>query len=113
MSGLAAAYGKPKQSAVEAMMRSIAHRGPHASGIYESDRIILAQNYLRADNASDTDGIAIPVRSPHNPNLAICYDGQMGNWSELASIHQVPDGPFREERLLLNLYEKYGEDSII
>jgi asparagine synthase (glutamine-hydrolysing) len=109
VSGLAAACGKPKQSLVGAMMSSMAHRGSHASGIYESDRIILAQNYLRADNASDTDGIAIPVRSPRNPNLAICYDGQMGNWAELASIHQVPDGPFREERLLLNLYEKHGE----
>ncbi len=112
MSGLAAAYGKPKRSAVEAMMRSMAHRGPHASGILESDRVTLAQNYLEADNTGDTKGITIPVRSPHNPNLAICYDGQMGNWPELASKHQVPDGPFREERLLLTLYKKYGKDML-
>ena len=112
MSGLAVACGKPKRSAVEAIMGSIAHRGPYASGIHEGDRIILAQNYLEADIARGSKGAAIPMRSPHNPNLAICYDGQMGNWPELALSHNVPDGPFREERLLLTLYEKYGKEML-
>ncbi|MBN1862894.1 MAG: hypothetical protein JW790_04560 [Dehalococcoidales bacterium] len=107
MSGLAVAYGKkPKLGDINAMMRAIAHRGPTASGVYQADGIVMAQNYLRADGARpDSD---VPVRSPDNPNLAICYDGQMGNWAELASAHGVPDGPFREERLILALYQKYG-----
>lgn len=108
MSGLAAGCGRPKRSAIEAMMHSMLHRGPFVSGINDSERIILAQNYLAADNAHDSEDTAIPLRSRNNPNLAICYDGQMGNWPSLASSHNVPDGPFREERLLLTLYEKYG-----
>ena len=42
----------------------------------------------------------------------ICYDGQMGNWADLARNHNVSDGPFREERLLLTLYEKYGKEML-
>ena len=112
MSGLAAACGKPKRSTVEAIMHSLAHRGPYALGIYESDRIILAQNYLEADNIRGSEGVAIPLRSPHKSDLAICYDGQMGNWPDLALSYHVPDGPFREERLLLTLYEKYGKEML-
>jgi asparagine synthase (glutamine-hydrolysing) len=32
----------------------------------------------------------------------------MGNWEALARTHGIPDGNFREERLLLLLYQKYG-----
>ncbi len=112
MSGLAIACGDSNRNEIEAIMRTIAHRGPHASGIYESDQIILAQNYLRADGAVGADGIKIPIRSTSNPNLVICYDGQMGNWADLAKNHNVPDGSFREERLLLVLYEKYGTEML-
>ena len=105
MSGIAVAYGKPQRNEIDAMMRVMAHRGPAASGVYQKNGIIMAQNYLQADGARP--GAGIPVRSPNNPDLAICYDGQMGNWAELALEHNVPDGPFREERLILALYEKY------
>lgn len=94
------------------MMRAIAHRGPYASGIYEGDRIILAQNYLQADGVVISDELPIPVRSASGPRLMIGYDGQIGNWAELAGEHCVPDGPFREERLLLVLYQKYGREML-
>jgi len=110
MSGLAVACGSGNRNEVEAIMRAIAYRGPYASGIYVGDQIILAQNYLQADGAVVGDNSEIPVRSASNPNLRICYDGQMGNWADLARDHSVPDGPFREERLLLVLYEKYGRE---
>jgi asparagine synthase (glutamine-hydrolysing) len=106
MSGIAVAYGKPQRNEIDAMMRVMAHRGPAASGVYQKNGIIMAQNYLQADGAHP--GTGVPVRSPNNPDLVICYDGQMGNWAELALEHNVPDGPFREERLILALYEKYG-----
>ncbi|MFC1903059.1 asparagine synthase-related protein [Chloroflexota bacterium] len=108
MSGLAVACGNSNRSEVEAIMRTIAHRGPYASGIHEGNQIIMAQNYLQADGAVSGDGTKIPVHSPRNTNLMICYDGQLGNWAVLARDHNIPDGPFREERLLLALYEKYG-----
>jgi asparagine synthase (glutamine-hydrolysing) len=36
----------------------------------------------------------------------------MGNWTSLAPQHGVEDGPFREERLLLQLYHKHGTDML-
>ncbi len=112
MSGLAVACGNPNRSEVEAMMHTIAYRGPYASGIHEGDQIILAQNYLRADGCVAGDSTNIPVRSTTNLNLMICYDGQMGNWADLARHHNISDGPFREERLLLALYEKFGKEML-
>ncbi len=112
MSGLAIACGNSNRNEVEAIMRTIAYRGTYALGIHEGDQIILAQNYLQADGAVGGNGTTIPVRSTSNPNLMLCYDGQMGNWPDLAHDHNVSDGPFREERLLLTLYEKYGTEML-
>ena len=112
MSGLAAARGNPSINEVSAMMKTIAHRGPYASAIHDGVQVILGQNYLQADSAVKGDGTKIPVHSPGNPNLMIGYDGQMGNWADLARQHNIADGPFREERLLLALYEKYGQEML-
>ncbi|MFC1976795.1 asparagine synthase-related protein [Chloroflexota bacterium] len=112
MSGLAIALSNSNRDEVAAMIQAIAHRGPYASAIHEGDQIILAQNYLQADGAVSGNGTSIPVRSPGNPNLMICYDGQMGNWPDLARDYNIPDGPFREERLLLALYEKHGREML-
>ncbi len=112
MSGLAVAFGNSNRNEVETIMRTIAHRGPYISGIHEGDRIVLAQNYLQADCADGSDSTGVPVCSPGNPNLMICYDGQMGNWPDLARDHDVSDGPFREERLALALFEKYGPEMV-
>jgi len=108
MSGFAVMLGAPEDRALETMMVRMAHRGPFTSGVFRGDGVVMAQNYLRADGA--TADAQVPVRSQANPRLVICYDGQMGNWPEKAREHGVPDGPFREERLLLTLYEKYGPD---
>ena len=101
MSGLAVAYGGSNRNEIEAIMRLIAHRGPYVSAIHEGAQVVLGQNYLQVDGAAGGDGNKIPVRSPGNPDLMICYDGQMGNWADLAGDHNISDGPFREERLLL------------
>ena len=112
MSGLTVACGNPNRNDVVAIIKTIAHRGPYISAIHEGDQIILAQNYLQADGAVGGDGTKLPIRSPSNPNIMICYDGQMGNWADLARDHNISDGPFREERLLLALYEKYGKEML-
>jgi len=108
MSGLVVAYGKPDRSELEAAFNKIWHRGDYAAGIWETDHAILAQNYLRADSIFPNDRFEIPVPSASDTNLRICYDGQMGNWDELARTHGIPDGLFREERLLLHLYQQHG-----
>lgn len=112
MSGLVIAYGKPDHDDVNSMFQKISHRGPDVSGMFENNGIIMAQNYLEADAASAPGDINIPVSSPWNPDLRICYDGQMGNWDELTRSYGIPDGPFREERLLLELYRRFDTDML-
>ncbi|MDY6835328.1 MAG: asparagine synthase-related protein [Chloroflexota bacterium] len=112
MSGFAVGYGNHDSNKIEIMMNMITHRGSYTSGVYRSGQVIMAQNYLRADGAVIGGDTIIPVRSLNNPNLMICYDGQMGDWQALASQYNVTDGPFREERLILELYEKHGKDML-
>ena len=112
MSGLVIAYGKPDHDDANSMFRKIRHRGPDVSGMFENNGIIMAQNYLEADAASAQGDINIPVSDPRNPDLRICYDGQVGNWDELTRSYGIPDGPFREERLLLELYKRYDTDML-
>jgi len=68
----------------------------------------MGQNYLEADGSSAHEQVEIPVPTSSDANLRICYDGQMGNWDELARTHGIPDGPLREERLCLHLYQQHG-----
>ncbi|MBW1677371.1 MAG: hypothetical protein JRF30_09015 [Deltaproteobacteria bacterium] len=112
MSGLVTACGKPDIGKVNAMFQRIKHRGPDASGVFERNGIIMAQNYLEADGGTGRGDVKIPVSSSRNENLRICYDGQMGNWADLARPCEISDGPFREEQLLLHLYEQQGTDML-
>ncbi len=112
MSGLVVGYGQPNREDVDAMFKKIEHRGPSLSGLCQRRRAVLAQNYTVGDLARDGEVAEIPVASSRGEGMRICYDGQMGNWATLATDHGVADGPFREERLLLQLYRKYGSDML-
>lgn len=112
MSGLVVMCGEPNHDEAEAMLQRIEHRGSHAFGIFQTNRVIMAQNYLKADGANSDKSFEIPVRSSTNLNLRICYDGQMGNWEDVASRHAISDGPFREESLLMELYQHDGKDML-
>lgn len=91
------------------MFRTIRHRGPYASGVCENKQAIMAQNYLLADGAPEKDIGEIPVHSSSDFRIRICYDGQMGNWGGMADKLGIADGPFREERLFLSLYQRHGK----
>jgi asparagine synthase (glutamine-hydrolysing) len=112
MSGFAVARGPRAKEAVDRMMGRIGHRGPHLSGVYHRAEVALAQNYLRADcpDAPRADAI-VPVAAPGG-DLRICYDGEIGNVAELARSAGVAEGPFREERLLLQLYSERGAEML-
>jgi len=112
MSGLVACYGQPRREDVETMLEKIRHRGPALSGVWQGRRAVLAQNYGGGDLSRDGHGTEVPVAGVYGEDMKICYDGQMGNWEELAAVHGVADGRFREERLLLELYRKYGTDML-
>jgi asparagine synthase (glutamine-hydrolysing) len=112
MSGLLVGYGKPDRSELQAAFTKISHRGPYAEGVFEGQRVVMCQNYLEADGAANREETKIPVVGPKNAQLRICYDGQMGNWNVLTGAHGISDGPYREERLLLHLYQKGGRDML-
>lgn len=109
MSGIAAGFGKPDRGQIEAMLEKMVHRGPDISGIAMTDGSALAQNYYRADISTEKSD-TIPFCFPENPDLKICYDGQMGNTGELARDNGLEPGPFMEERVILRLFEKSGRD---
>lgn len=108
MSGLAVAYGQPNREKLEAMFNRIAHRGPHVFGIWAHKRIIMAQNHLNADVAPGQNGGQIPFTNSQNGNLRICFDGQIGNRETLVKKHLLTDELFREDELLLHLYQQHG-----
>ena len=112
MSGLVAGYGRPNREHVATMLERIRHRGRALSGICRQRRAMLAQTYGKADVAADEEVSQVPFTDPQHGGPSICYDGQIGNWAELAARHGVADGPFREERLLLQLYRKHGRDML-
>ena len=107
MSGLVVGYGRPNPKDVKTMFKKIRHRGPALSGICRRGKVVMAQNYAAGDLPREGENIKVPLYN-HKDGLRICYDGQLGNWNELAARHGVEDGPFREERLLLELYRRYG-----
>ncbi|HAY39818.1 MAG TPA: asparagine synthetase B [Desulfobacteraceae bacterium] len=114
MSGFAVVYNKKDRLEIESMFRLIKHRGPYLSGKFEGQQILMAQNYLKGDipeipsSVLDKTEICVPAFNPRFPEFKICYDGQMGNWEERAETMGEANGPFREERLLLELYRQYG-----
>ncbi len=107
MSGFVVEYGGNDQNNVEAMFEKISHRGTYASEVYENDGVIMAQNYNKADCPGAEKGAEIPVPSYRDADLRICYDGQIGNTEELGLSHGISDDPFKEERLVLHLFEKH------
>jgi asparagine synthase (glutamine-hydrolysing) len=112
MSGFVAGYGKPKLENIHKSFEKIRHRGPYLSGINNNKKAILAQNYLQADIFSENKNAVVPISTEDSNNLMICYDGQIGKWQQLASQFNTEDGPFREERLLLRMYQKLGKEML-
>lgn len=113
MSGFVAACGEPRLDELQRMFAKIGHRGSHASGVWNKNRVMMAQNYLRADiGAEGVEPNQIPVSRAGDGELRICYDGQIGIRPQADQAGGLQDGPFREERLLLSLYEQYGSSMV-
>lgn len=110
MSGLVVGYGIPDHVKIEEMFQKMSHRGPYISGMWHSNGVMMAQNYLRADcPMAMPDRVEVPV---HQGSLRICYDGQMGNLEQIAGPLKVSTGPFGEEQLLLSLYQRHKRDML-
>lgn len=112
MSGFVVGHGQPDYEDVRTMLERIRHRGPACDGVCVHGRSILAQNHGKADML-DADGVPQAVPGGlHFSDMKICYDGQIGNARRLATAHGVPNGPWRDERLLLRLFELHGPEML-
>jgi asparagine synthase (glutamine-hydrolysing) len=107
MSGFVVGCGRVEKKIIDKAFDKIRHRGSYVSGVFQTDEIVMAQNYLEADGTGRGNE-AIPVKSDAKKDLRICYDGQIGNGKELANAHGIPNGPFLDERVLFHLYQKHG-----
>ncbi len=109
MSGIAVGYGRTvDEPALQTMLATMAHRGPAWSGLAKQGRWILGQNYTLADLGTRKDPAAICKFDGCGNVPQIVYDGQIGNWSELAGPREIADGPRRDERLLVRMYQQEG-----
>ncbi len=109
MSGFVLGGGPVTLEEMKAMSDRIRHRGPDRFGVHAFSGGYLMQHYLDADMGRGEGEISIPLA---NGAQAIGYDGQMGNWKDLAVSLKVADGPLREERLLLALYNTEGVEML-
>ena len=110
MGGFIAGFGKPKLENIHKSFEKIIDRGPYLSGRINHKKAILAQNYLQADTLEENKNTIVPISSEDSDTLIICYDGQIGNCPQLSSQFNIEDGPLREERLLLRMYQKLGKE---
>jgi len=109
MSGLVVACGEPKFEELQRMFEKIGHRGPYASGVWNKNRVVMAQNYLRADlGGHHVQSDQVPVGKVGYGELRICYDGQIGKRPQVDHDRD----PFDEEKLLLHLYEQHGSSMV-
>jgi asparagine synthase (glutamine-hydrolysing) len=89
------------------MSRRQRHRGPDWSGIYTSDRAILAHERLAI---VDFDNGAQPLYSPDRTRV-LCVNGEIYNHRELR--RECPDYAFQtgsDCESILGLYDRYGAD---
>ena len=112
MAGFVVGMGDVAPEELAGMRDRIRHRGPEFHGTATFPAGSLSQSYLRADIGPAPSPPVIPVTDPAAPRIGIGYDGQLGNWRELAARCDVADGALREERLLLRLYRQEGAEML-
>ncbi|MFC7229684.1 asparagine synthase (glutamine-hydrolyzing) [Salinirubellus salinus] len=94
----------------ERMNSVMGHRGPDASGIYESGRVLLAHRRLSILDLSDAGRQPMKNR---DGTVRIVFNGEIYNYRELRD--RVSHYTFRSEtdtEVLLHLYEEYGVECL-
>jgi len=105
MSGFVVGFGKPERDTILSAYELIEHRGTYIYGCYESDCVVMMQNYLNADIQDHVFQEGIPIGSGLKQHRRICYDGQISHRNTL------PIGPMQsEEHAVLECYDQFGVD---
>ena len=108
MCGITGIIGKsPSRETVEAMTRTLAHRGPDDSGLWEGDGVCFGHTRLSILDLSSAGHQ--PMTKGH---LTVVHNGEIYNFHDLR--RGLP-GPFLSEsdtEVLLHLYERDGADMV-
>jgi asparagine synthase (glutamine-hydrolysing) len=108
MSGLVVGFGQPDRQKAKKMFDIISHRGTDLSGMWEHQKVWMAQNCLAADLLTQDGTQTVPAGDSKEDGARICFDGQIGNWEQLVAVEGVEKGPLALEQALLSMYGKKG-----
>ncbi len=111
MCGITGILGNGDSSLLSSMSRSLSHRGPDGSGIFESDIVVgsvcLAQSRLAI---VDIHGSKQPINSNHNCTLI--QNGEIYNYQKIRSnIQNYPWLTSGDSEVILALHRKYAFDN--
>jgi asparagine synthase (glutamine-hydrolysing) len=111
MCGIAGIVGRlaPNGEDIDAMLQSLAHRGPDGDGLYRDAGIALGHRRL---SIIDLEGGRQPLRNAAGTIWLVC-NGEIYNYVELRRQLESSGYPFithSDCELIIALYETYGDD---
>jgi asparagine synthase (glutamine-hydrolysing) len=111
MCGLVGFSGKADAAHLRAALRTIEHRGPDDSGVFESTSRGVALGHARL-SIIDLSPLGHQPMSSCDGQVVIAFNGEIFNYRELRQQLQATGYQFRghsDTEVLLNLYMAYGE----
>jgi len=93
----------------ERMLRSVAHRGPDGSGIYQAGEVIIGQTRLSIIDLVTGD----QPMSNEDKSIWVVYNGETYNFPELRKELEAKGHHFRttsDTEVIIHGYEEYGLD---
>jgi asparagine synthase (glutamine-hydrolysing) len=105
------ADGEAQRPVIEAMNRTMVHRGPDDDGFYVSGPVGLAMRRL---SIIDLDGGRQPI-SNEDQSVWVVYNGEIYNYPDLKSDLEARGHVFRsrsDTEVIVHLYEELGEDCV-
>lgn len=110
MCGIAGIFGGPSdRERIEAMVAIQHHRGPDASGVFESPsgKALLGHNRL---SIIDLSQAGIQPMTSRDKRFWIVFNGEVYNYLELrAELHDYPYRSRTDTEVVLAAYERWGE----
>jgi len=108
--GVLSLDGSPAtEAAVQAMVKSLVHRGPDSSGVYVNSNVGLGHTRLKIIDLSPA---AHQPMSNEDGTLWIVFNGEIYNYKELRGPLKALGHPFRshsDTEVILHLYEEKGD----
>ena len=113
MCGICGIWGKADDSAIEAMVAAMHHRGPDDRGIYRDNRVALGMTRLAIIDVSAAGHQ--PMKNGDG-SVWIVYNGEVYNFQTERRMLEAKGYSFSsssDTEVLLHMYEHYGDDFLL